>query len=108
MLMRIYESASSDDGHTTAMIETIKTTMDAIGLEHHIEIEGDGRSSDPWNGVLRPLKGMYNSGGRVFNSVIMMGDDLWCAEEFLELLFQSRAQEASIACSTDVRSKVAL
>lgn len=103
--MSIYEAGSSDSGHTTAMIEIIRIMMESIGLEHHIEIVENG-PADPWNGVLRPLKGLYKSSGRVFNSVIMMGDDLWCTEELLELLFQSRAQDASITCSTDVRSKV--
>jgi hypothetical protein len=105
--MSIYEAGSSDGGHTTAMIETIRAMMEAIGLEYHIEIVENG-PADPWNGVLGPLKGMYKSVGRVFNSVVMMGDDLWCSEEFLELLYQSRAQRASITCSTDVRSKVSV
>jgi hypothetical protein len=105
VFMSIYGAGSTDDGHTTAMIEVIRTMMEAIGLEYHIQTMDNG-PADPWNGVLRPLKKMYKSGGRVFNSVIMMNDDLWCTEEFLELLIQSRAQRASITCSTDVRSKV--
>jgi alpha-1,3-mannosyltransferase len=105
VFMSIYESGSSDDGHTTAMIDIIRLTMEAIGLEHHIEIEGEVHSN-PKNAVLRPLRTMYKSGGRLFNTVVMMGDDLWCAEEFLELLYQSRGQTATIACSTDVRLKV--
>ena len=107
VFMSIYESGSSDDGHTTAMIETIRLTMEAIGLEYHIEIERDG-SGNARNAVLQPLKAMYKSGGRLFNTVVMMGDDLWCAEEFLELLFQSRGQAASITCSTDVGLKVSI
>lgn len=101
----IYESGSSDDGHTTAMIETIKVTFEAIGIEHHIRVEGasDANARDI---VLRPLKEMYQASERVFNTVVMMGDDLWCAEEFLELLFHSRGQAASITCSTDVRANV--
>jgi Cryptococcal mannosyltransferase 1 len=105
IFMSIYEGGSADDGHTTAMIETIRTTLEAIGMEHHITVGGNA-DSNGYNGVLEPLRTMYKSTGRIFNTVVMMGDDLWCAEEFLELLFHSRGQTASIACSTDIRAKV--
>jgi len=105
VFLSIYEHGSSDDGHTTAMIDAIKLTMEAIGVEYHIEIEGDV-PPNARNAVLQPLKAMYRSEGRVFNTVVMMGDDLWCAEELWELLYHSRGQAASITCSTDVRSKV--
>ena len=101
----IYEGGSSDDGHTTAMIETIKVTFEAIGIEYHILVEEDSKANAR-DMVLRPLKEMYRANERVFNTVIIMGDDLWCAEEFLELLFHSRGQTASITCSTDVRADV--
>jgi alpha-1,3-mannosyltransferase len=107
IFISIYEGGSNDDGHTTAMIETIKTTMEAIGIEFNIEVEGasTGNARDK---VLKPLKEMYRANERVFNTVVMMGDDLWCAEELLELLFHSRGQAASITCSTDVRADVPL
>ena len=97
-----------DDGHTTAMIETIKTTLDAIGVQYHVEIEGEETTGVARNLVLEPLREMYRSAGRVFNTVVMMGDDLWCAEELWELLYLSRGQGANIVCSTDVRSEVLL
>ena len=105
VFLSIYEAGSTDEGHTTAMIETIKTTLEAIGVEYSIRIEGDV-PPDALNAVLAPLKEMYRSEQRVFNTVVMMGDDLWCCEEFLELLFQSRGQAASVTCSTDVRQRV--
>jgi len=104
--MSIYEGGSTDDGHTTAMIETIKTTMEAIGVEHYIYIEGEDGATEKRNAVMEPMKEMYRNGGRIFNTVVMMGDDLWCTEELLELLYLSRGQGASIVCSTDVDSQV--
>jgi alpha-1,3-mannosyltransferase len=101
----VYEGGSSDDGHTTAMVETIKITLEAIGIEHSIEVDGMS-TGNPRDKVLKPLKEMYKANGRVFNTVVMMGDDLWCAEELLELVFHSRGQAASITCSTDVRVDV--
>jgi alpha-1,3-mannosyltransferase len=105
IFMSIYEGGSTDDGHTTAMIDTIKTTMETIGIEHHIEVDVRAGPS-PQNAVLAPLKSLHRSEGRVFNTVVMMGDDLWCAEGFLDLLFHSRGQAASITCSTDVQNSV--
>lgn len=105
VFLSIYEGGSTDDGHTTAMIEPLIKALDAIGIEYHVEL-ADNVAPDLLNGVLRPLKEMYRANSRVFNSVVMMRDDLWCAEELLELLFQSRGQAASIACSTDVRVTV--
>jgi Cryptococcal mannosyltransferase 1 len=105
VFLSIFEGGSTDEGHTTAMIEPFKKLLDATGIEYHIEFE-DHVTPDLLNGVLRPLKEMYRATQRVFHSVVMMGDDLWCAEELLELLFQSRGQAASITCSTDVRIKV--
>jgi len=104
--MSIYEGGSTDEGHTTAMIEAIKMAMEAIGIEYHIEIEGEETTGMPRNMALEPFREMNRNGGRIFNTVVTLGDDLWCAEELLELLYLSRAQEASIVCSTDVHSEV--
>lgn len=104
IFMSIYEGGSTDDGHTTAMLDVIKTTLETIGIEHEIVIRPEVGS--PRNNVLEPMKRMYRLGGRVFQTVVMMGDDLWCAEELMELLFHSRGQAASITCSNDVRTKV--
>lgn len=101
VFMSIYEGGSTDGGHTTAMVDVIKTTMDAIGLEYHVTT--DSHSSDQWNPVIEPLKSMYRSSGRIFNTVVMMNDDLWCAEELLESIYQSRRLGAHVTCSTDVR-----
>ena len=105
VFMSIFESTSADKGHTTAMVETIKIALDAIGIENEIQIQGDEGSHAP-NEVLSPLRKMHKANGRLFNSVVMMNDDLWCAEELLELMFHSRGQAASITCSTDVRTQV--
>lgn len=101
----IYEGGSNDDGHTTTMIDTIKLTLEAIGIEFNIEVENTS-SGNARDMVLKPLKEMYKTSERVFNTVVMMGDDLWCAEELLELIYHSRGQAASITCSTDVRADV--
>jgi alpha-1,3-mannosyltransferase len=105
VFLSVYEGGSTDEGHTTAMMEPLKKVLEAVGIEYHIELE-DHVTPDLLNGVLQPLKAMYKANSRVFHSVVMMGDDLWCAEELLELLFQSRGQAASITCSTDVRVRV--
>lgn len=104
VFVSIYEGESNDEGHTAAMVETFKTTMEAIGVEHHLEINGNEPNGH--NAVLEPLKEMYRNGRRVFNTLVMMNDDLWCTEELLELLYQSRKLPAAITCSTDVRSNV--
>jgi len=106
VFLSVYEGGSTDEGHTTALLgDPLKKVLEAIGIEYHIEFEHH-ITPDLLNGVLQPLKAMHKANQRVFNSVVMMGDDLWCAEELLELLFQSRGQAASITCSTDVRAKV--
>lgn len=109
VFMSIYEGRSTDDGHTTAMVETIKTTMEAIGIEYYtyVETEDEDTTGGRMNTVLEPMREMYRNGGRLFNTVVMMGDDLWCTEELLELLYLSRGQGAGIVCSTDVYSEVA-
>ena len=104
VFMSIYEGGSTDDGHTTAMIEPIKATLEAIGVQYHITIEATP-TSYPKDVALEPLKTMYRSAQRTFNTIVMMEDDLWCAEEFLELLLRSRADKASITCSSDIRAR---
>lgn len=105
MFLSIYEEGSTDEGHTKAMLELVKKTCEAIGVGYYIATE-NWPTSNGRNAVLEPLKEMYESTGVVFNTLVMMTDDLWCTEEFLELLFHSRGQAASITCSTDVRVKV--
>jgi alpha-1,3-mannosyltransferase len=105
VFVSIYEAGSTDEGHTATMVDTFKMTLEAIGVEHHLEVNGNEQNAR--NAALQPLKAMYRSGRRVFNTLVMMNDDLWCTEELLELIYQSRKLSAAITCSTDVRSKVA-
>ena len=76
---------------------TIRTSHRRRGqFVHRIEYLAEVR-----NAALRPLYELRDSEGEVFDSIIFMNDILPCVDDLLELIWQSRRQNAGITCAAD-------
>ncbi|KNZ56210.1 family 69 glycosyltransferase protein [Puccinia sorghi] len=75
----------------------IRTSLRTRGAFHHrIEYLAEVR-----NAALAPLQELRDSEGELFDSVIFMNDVLPCTDDLLELIWQSRRQNAGITCGAD-------
>lgn len=104
----IYENGSNDQ--TKALLKIfdalsrmvglridIKTSMRTRGqFNHRIEYLAEVR-----NAAMVPLHMLRDNEGEVFDSIIFMNDILPCVDDVLELIWQSRRQNAGITCAAD-------
>lgn len=75
----------------------IRTSSRVRGaFNHRIEYLAEVR-----NAALVPLYEMRDATGEVFDSIIFMNDILPCVDDLLELIWQSRRQNAGITCASD-------
>jgi alpha-1,3-mannosyltransferase len=108
VFVSVYENGSSDQ--TKALLRmfdalcrsvglrvVIRTSLRTRGAFHHrIEYLAEVR-----NAALAPLQELRDAEGEVFDSVIFMNDVLPCVDDLLELIWQSRKQNAGITCGSD-------
>ena len=108
VFVSVYENGSSDQ--TKALLRifdalcrsvglrvVIRTSLRTRGAFHHrIEYLAEVR-----NAALAPLQELRDTEGEVFHSVIFMNDVLPCVDDLLELVWQSRRQNAGITCGSD-------
>lgn len=108
VFVSVYENGSTDQ--TKALLKmfdalcrsvglrvVIRTSLRTRGAFHHrIEYLAEVR-----NAALAPLQELRDAEGEVFDTVIFMNDVLPCVDDMLELLWQSRRQNAGITCGSD-------
>lgn len=104
----IYENGSKDQ--TKALLKIVHALARAVGLRvdirtsmrtrgafnHRIEYLAEVR-----NAALVPLHELRDDEGEVFDSIVFMNDILPCVDDLLELIWQSRRQNAGITCAAD-------
>ncbi|KAG8921887.1 capsular associated protein [Tulasnella sp. 418] len=92
-LLRIFDALTRSVG----MRITIRTSMRTRGaFNHRIEYLAEVR-----NAALVPLHELRDNEGEVFDTVVFMNDILPCVDDLLELIWQSRFQNAGITCAAD-------
>ena len=108
VFVSIYENGSNDQ--TKALLQIFDALARTVGLRvmistsmrtrghfvHRIEYLADVR-----NAAMVPLHELRDSSNEVFDSIIFMNDILPCVDDLLELIWQSRKQNAGITCAAD-------
>ncbi|KAH6877430.1 capsular associated protein [Coprinopsis sp. MPI-PUGE-AT-0042] len=92
-LLRIFDSLTRAVG-MRVMIRTSTRTRGAFN--HRIEYLAEVRNS-----AFVPLHELRDSEGEYFDSIIFMNDILPCVDDLLELIWQSRRNNAGITCAAD-------
>lgn len=104
----IYENGSSDQ--TKALLRIFDALTRAVGMRiiirtsmrtrgafnHRIEYLAEVR-----NAAIVPLHELRDNEGELFDSVVFMNDILPCVDDLLELIWQSRRQNAGLTCAAD-------
>ncbi|KXN83805.1 Alpha-1,3-mannosyltransferase CMT1, partial [Leucoagaricus sp. SymC.cos] len=108
VFVSIYENGSSDQTkallrifdaltRSVGMRVTIRTSQRTRGqFNHRIEYLAEVRNS-----AFVPLHELRDSEGEYFDSIIFMNDILPCVDDLLELIWQSRKNNAGITCAAD-------
>ena len=92
-LLRIFDALTRSVG----MRITIRTSMRTRGaFNHRIEYLAEVR-----NAAMVPLHELRDSEGEFFDTLVFMNDVLPCVDDVLELIWQSRRQNAGITCAAD-------
>ncbi|KIO24406.1 glycosyltransferase family 69 protein [Tulasnella calospora MUT 4182] len=92
-LLRIFDALTRAVG----MRVVIRTSMRTRGaFNHRIEYLAEVR-----NAALVPLHELRDNDGEIFDSVVFMNDILPCVDDLLELIWQSRRQNAGLTCAAD-------
>ena len=108
VFVSIYENGSTDQ--TKALLRMFDALMRSAGMRvvirssartrglyaHRIEYLAEVRNS-----AMQPLYELRDSQSEYFDSVIFMNDILPCIDDLLELIWQSRRQNAGITCAAD-------
>ncbi|GAA98254.1 glycosyltransferase family 69 protein [Mixia osmundae IAM 14324] len=108
VFISVYENGSKDQ--TKALLRLFDAVARSVGLRvvirtslrtrgafnHRIEYLAEVR-----NAALAPLAELREAEGEVFDSVIFMNDVLPCLDDLMELVWQSRRQNAGITCGAD-------
>ncbi|TPX31845.1 hypothetical protein SmJEL517_g04939 [Synchytrium microbalum] len=107
IFISVYESDSTDDTARIAM--SWYTALSILGIPCRVVVNGVSRSGIPnrieflaevRNRVLDPLVELWRQGDE-FDRVVILNDVVFCAEDILELIFQSMQQDSSITCGLD-------
>lgn len=108
VFVSIYENGSNDQtksllkifdalARTVGLRVIIRTSMRTRGqFNHRIEYLAEVR-----NAAMTPLHELRDAEGEVFDTIIFMNDILPCVDDLLELIWQSRRQNAGITCAAD-------
>lgn len=108
VFVSIYENGSNDQtkallkifdalARTAGLRVIISTSMRTRGqFNHRIEYLAEVR-----NAAMVPLHELRDNANEVFDSIVFMNDILPCVDDLLELIWQSRKQNAGITCAAD-------
>lgn len=92
-LLRIFDALA----RTAGLRVIISTSMRTRGqFNHRIEYLAEVR-----NAAMVPLHELRDNANEVFDSIVFMNDILPCVDDLLELIWQSRKQNAGITCAAD-------
>lgn len=92
-LLRIFDALTKSVG----LRVSIRTSMRTRGaFNHRIEYLAEVR-----NAAFGPLHDLRDSENEYFETIIFMNDVLPCVDDLLELIWQSRRNNAGITCATD-------
>ncbi|KLO09995.1 capsular associated protein [Schizopora paradoxa] len=108
VFVSIYENGSSDQ--TPALLKVFDALMHSVGMRvvirssnrkrgvhaHRIEYLAEVRNS-----AMTPLIELRDSENEYFDSIVFMNDILPCVDDVLELIWQSRKQNAGVTCAAD-------
>lgn len=108
VFVSIYENGSSDQ--TKALLRIFDALCRSVGLRvmirtstrtrgafnHRIEYLAEVR-----NAAFVPLHELRNTENEVFDTIVFMNDILPCVDDLLELIWQSRRNNAGITCAAD-------
>ncbi|KAK1231052.1 hypothetical protein PQX77_005859 [Marasmius sp. AFHP31] len=108
IFVSIYENGSTDQ--TKALLRIFSSLTTAVGLRftirtsmrtrgafnHRIEYLAEVR-----NAAFLPLHELRDADGETFDSIVFMNDVLPCVDDLLELIYQSRLNNAGITCAAD-------
>lgn len=108
VFVSIYENGSSDQ--TKALLHIFDALARTIGLRIQITTSWRSRGqfnhrieylAEVRNAAMVPLHELRETSGEVFDSIVFMNDILPCVDDLLELIWQSRRQNAGITCAAD-------
>lgn len=92
-LLRIFDALA----RTVGLRVIIRTSMRTRGaFNHRIEYLAEVR-----NAAMVPLHELRDTEGEIFDTIVFMNDILPCVDDVLELIWQSRKQNAGITCAAD-------
>ncbi|KAG5353190.1 hypothetical protein C0989_009567 [Termitomyces sp. Mn162] len=92
-LLRIFDALTRSVG----MRITIRTSMRTRGaFNHRIEYLAEVR-----NAAFVPLQELRDAQNEYFDTIVFMNDILPCVDDLLELIYQSRTNNAGITCAAD-------
>jgi len=92
-LLRIFDALCRSAG----LRVQIRTSMRTRGnFNHRIEYLAEVR-----NAAFVPLQELRDAHGELFDSIVFMNDVLPCVDDLLELIWQSRLNNAGITCAAD-------
>ena len=92
-LLRIFDAVA----RTVGLRVIIRTSMRTRGqFNHRIEYLAEVR-----NAAMVPLHELRDNENEVFDTIVFMNDILPCVDDLLELIWQSRRQNAGITCAAD-------
>jgi alpha-1,3-mannosyltransferase len=108
VFISVYENGSNDQ--TKSLLKIFSALTQSVGMRviirtshrrrgqfvHRIEYLAEVR-----NAALRPLYELRDSEGEFFDTIVFMNDVLPCVDDLLELIWQSRRQNAAITCAAD-------
>jgi hypothetical protein len=104
----IYENGSDDQ--TKALLRIFDALCRSVGLKVHIRTSMRTRSdfahrieylAEVRNAAFVPLHELRDSHGEHFDTIVFMNDILPCVDDLLELIYQSRLNNAGITCAAD-------
>ena len=108
VFVSIYENGSKDQ--TKALLNILDALLRSVGIRvvirtsqrtrgafnHRIEYLAEVR-----NAALVPLHELRDREGEFFDTIVFMNDILPCVDDLLELIWQSRKQNAGVTCAAD-------
>lgn len=104
----VYENGSTDQ--TKPLLRILKALTRSIGMRVTIHTSTRSRGTfahrieylaEVRNAAIVPLMELRDSEGEYFDTVVFMNDVLPCVDDVLELIWQSRRQNAGITCAAD-------
>lgn len=108
VFISVYENGSTDQ--TKALLRLFDGLCKSVGIRVSIRVSSRTRGAfhhrieylaEVRNAALAPLLELRDQDGETFDSIVFMNDVLPCVDDVLELVWQSRRNNAGITCGSD-------